>query len=690
MGRCSKPLLLFVTAALVGVAAGCAGQVAAPGCKTKNGCVDSDVVVEPLRLFVDPPFGLGYDCVTIGCDNERRLVVENRGGGTIKLALVRLSIVTSQDFVLRSGDGNELPFNADTSVAVTADTPLELFVRYAPTDGVDDEGSVSIDWYDGELAFEDAVLTRVELPLSTRALGDVVASLQGGRLNFGFVPVGGYASRDIVVKNDGNGGVLSAGPVTLAEGTSTAFFEPTAGAWATQFVNPGAESRIAVHFRPDVEGVFTGSLFVQSNDGAHPALEVAVAGTALADPRAELSALSATSTLDFQTIRVGASRTVEFLVHNDGGAPLTVQATAAGAGFAVYPPEPQTIAPLEAAAFAAVWSPVVGGAFSGRVVLTTNDPTQTRINIDATGFADAPALSAAPVTVDFGGVVQGWTTGAQAFLISNNGSGDLTINTIAFDVGSSSQIRFAEVPPLPVKLVAGDPPISVSVFLEASTLGTTNAVVLVGSDSIDTGFGSGGIARLNVVGRVITCEEGCPVNNGTPSCGTGACEIGACDNRFHDADFGFGNGCECGEDLVPAGGGARRDIDGQCPGLSLGTLNDSDNPNSTSFTGTLSSENDVDLFSFRANDQSQFLTDDYGALVELVSGPAGLVMFARFADAGVGCGGETQRNGPSNRLGGRGKNLNDNSEDVTVWIEWAPGASPQCGNYTVRFRADNG
>ncbi|MDP2339889.1 MAG: choice-of-anchor D domain-containing protein [Deltaproteobacteria bacterium] len=691
-----RALVASVLVGVVVVVAGCPAEVAAGCKKTKtNSCEEDVVVVEPPRLFVDPPFGLGYDCVTIGCDAERRLVVENRGGGTIKLSLVRLSIDTSNDFTLRRADDAALPFDEATVVEITPTTPLELFVRYAPSDGDDDEGAVTLDWYDGKLAFEDAVLTHVELPLSTRALGDVAALLQGGRLNFGFVPLGGYSTRDIVIKNDGNGGVLSVGPVTLADGTSTTFQEPVANAWASQFVNPGAEARIPVNFRPDVVGAFSGTIFVQSNDGANPALSIEVVGTAVSDPQATPS----TSTLDFQTLRVGAARTVEFLVTNTGGVPLTVQAGQSGAGFAVYPAELQTIAPLEAAAFAAVWSPVSGGVFAGQVLLATNDPTQPQIVIGATGFANAPALSASPATIDFGGVVQGWTTGAGTFFISNNGFGDLTIDTIAFDIGSSSQIAFAEVPPLPVKLGPNDPPIAISVFLEANTLGTTNAVVLVGSDSIDTGFGSGGIARLNVVGRVITCEEGCPTNNGTPSCGTGSCEIGSCDNRFHDANISVGDGCECGEDLVPGGGGTRRDVDGVCNGANIGPLGDDcASVREVRRSGTLHSDTEVDLYTFRATDDSEFFgcdfgSDSFGVRIRLEGAPAGMRVCARQAEDGVGCGGENQRRCGGTELffGGGNQVFGDSDEsDFTVWVEWAPGAQPQCGGYTLFVKGNDG
>ncbi len=689
--------LLPVVVVVVLLAAGCASELAAPGCEKTKSCKEEPETVEPPRLFVDPPFGLGFDCVTIGCDHERRLVVENRGGGVIKLPLVRLSVDTSHDFVLRRGDDGELPFDDATSVEITPDVPLELFVRYVPSNGVDDEGAVTLDWYDGAVAFDDAVLTRVELPLSTRALGSVSAALQGGRLNFGFVPVGGYSTREIVIKNDGNGGVLTVGPVSLGEGTSTAFEEPGSGAWGPQFVNPGAEARIPVNFRPDVDGAFVGQLIVETNDGARPALQIEVAGTATAEP---LAAVSVTA-LDFQTLRVGSSRTIEFLVENHGGEPLTVQGGVLGLGFSLFPTDEQTIAPLEAVAFAAVWTPTSGGPFNGLLGLFTNDPTQTQILMGATGFADAPALSAAPPSFDFGGVVQGWTTGAGTFLIRNTGFGELTIDTIAFDVGSSSQIRFAEVPPLPLKLGPDDPPVAVSVFLEATTLGTTSAVVLVGSDSVDTGLGSGGVARLNVTARVITCDEGCPTPNGTPSCGTGACAIGSCDNRFHDPDQSVSSGCECGEDFVPGGGNTRRDVSGTCGGHDFGDLGDncSPHPSQASFTGTLHGDDDVDLFFFRADDDSSFLScdvgsDSYRVTVRVDDAPNGVRICGRKTEPGGGCGGENQRtcsgtSGTRSLQLADGGAVTDDDNDVTVWVEWAPGQAQEiCASYTVVVRAE--
>ncbi len=706
---------------VAGLVTACPAPVAAPGC-VGVGCKTDDQPATPPRLFVDPPFGLGYDCVTIGCDGERRLLVENRGGGTIHLALARLSVDSSTDFHIRRADGGVLPSDEASVVAVTADTPLELLVRYTPTDGRDDEGAVWLDWYDGAVGYDAAVLTRAELPLSTRALGDVAAALGDQRLNFGFVPVGGYAVRDIVISNIGSGGVLSVGPVTLEDGTVVAlgsvFVEgsasDTAGAgWGERFVNPGEAAHIPVVFRPNGERVFQGALFVQTNDGANPALRVDVAGTAVSTPAAAVSVagLSASGPLDFQSLRIGNTRNIEFLVANHGGVPLIVQGAATGAGLSVFPAEPQTVAPLEAAAYVAVWSPTVGGEFVGSVVLTTNDPAQPTVVIAATGFANAPLLTSSPTAIDFGGLVQGWTSGAQTFSLSNAGSGELTVNTIAFEEGSSSQIRFAAVPALPIKLSPGDPPVEVSVFLEGSTLGTANAVVIVGSDSIDggalgiggtgggTGQGADGIARLNVTGQIITCEQGCPVDNGTPSCGTGACEIGACDARFHDAVEGFGSGCECGEDFVNGSNGTRRDIDGQCDGLNIGPIGDDcASTREVRRSGTLHEDNDADLYFFRATDDSSCFSCDCGSdsfdvHIRLENAPSGMVVCARRADDGVGCGGENQRTCSSGEIrfdGGSQVFGNDDDSDITVWVEWGEGAPPQCGGYTLAVKGNGG
>jgi hypothetical protein len=681
------PRVVFSSLVALGVGGlgGCPSEIAAPGCRGDACKTEEDA--EPPRLFVDPPFGLGFDCVTIGCDTERRMVVENRGGGTVSLVLSRLAVDSSADFTLRTGSGAPLPFDEGSAITITPTTPLELFVRYVPGDGTADQGTVTLDWHDARVAFEDAVLERVELPLSTRALGDVAATPQTARLNFGFVPVGGSATRSVVVDNTGAGGVLGVGPVALEDGTPAVFIEPVAGAWAEQFANPGESAEVLVDFRPDAVGTFTGAVLVRSTDGAQPALRIEVAGTSVQEPDAEPD----TRAMDFGAIRVDTTRTLPLVVENRGGAPLTLTGSVTrGGGLTLDVTTAVEVAPLERATFQVTWAPTRGGGLSGQIVFATNDPAESQIAVDVTGFANAPVLVSSTASVNFGSVVQGWTTEARAFELRNTGFGELTISSLSFEVGSSSQIRFAEVPTLPIKLSPEDPPVVVSVFMEASVLGTQNATILVGTDGIDGPLGSGGIGRLTASGVVVTCEVGCPMANGTPSCGTGACTIGSCNTAFHDADNRFATGCECSEDPVRGSPGVFRDVGSQCGDVDfdLGTVSDSGSELIVS--GTLHSLTDTDVFFVRFNDGSG---DDYGARVRFLSGPSGMRLVPRFTDDGEPCGqpsGTPLLPGQTREGGGCSSFLctGNDSENGSFRVEWAPGASPQCGSYRISFDAN--
>ena len=676
------------------VLAGCPSELAAPGTCGGSVC-EPPKPAEPPRLFVDPPFGLGYDCVTLGCDTERKLVVENRGGGTVRIVLSRLSVGTSTDFSLRRGDNSPLPVDDASAVDVLPGAPIELFVRYAPTDGTADSGAVVIDWYDGTKPYEDAVLTTAELPLSTRALGNVAAVSDVLRLNFGFVPVGGYATRDIEISNTGNGGVLAIGPVSLEDLTSPVFEPATATAWDEQFINPADSGTVSVTFRPDAVGTFVGALHVQTNDGAQPSIRIEVAGTAVGEPDAVVS----TPLVDFQSIRSGTSRTLPLVVTNNGGAPLSLQAAIiAGLDLSLTPLEPLVVAPLESTTLQVTWAPLLGGDMNGTVQLSTNDPAEPTIDVSLRGFSNAPSITITPTPVDFGDVVQGWETGARSFTITNVGFGDLTISSIAFDpTRSSPQIRFVEVPPLPVKLTPGDTGITVSVAMDATTLGRVNATVIVGSDSIP-GLSVEGLAPVLITGNVITCEQGCPVTNGTPSCSSGACAIDVCINRFHDADQSFGSGCECGEDLVPAGGGTRRDVGGTCDtSVNIGPIGDNcADVQEVRRTGTLHDESDVDLYVFHATDESRFFGcdftgDSWGVLARLEGAPADMRVCAQ--RSGNGCGGVDSRTCGTTEVrfaGGNDPFGGSDTSDITVWVEWAPGSFPQCGQYTLFAKGNTG
>ena len=688
----TTPSLAFARAfafALAGVvlgAAGCPTGVASG--KPPPPTLDAG----PPRFFADPPFGVGFECVTIGCNDARPLVVENRGGGKLALALIRTTVDTSADFTLTCKDGGPLPLPS-AQIMLGAGEKLELVVRYTPSDGVVDSGSVAFEHYDGALAFNDAAPKTDHVPLTARVFGTPAAVPDAAVIDFGFVPAGTDATLPLVVENTATDSILSVGPCTREDGTAREFHAPTPREWGVHFANPGGSTSMPIVFSPRDPTVFFGAVLVDTNDPLKPGIRVPVQGTAIVDPR--LAVIDpATGVLELPPMRSGDTRTRPLVVRNLGGQPLDVHAeltAGAASGIAIDVADQAAIAPLATATFNVSLSTAQGGEVFGTVLLTSNDPSAPAgIEVPVHGEVDAPVLSVSPPSLEFGDIVQTWTAPPQTVYLGNAGFGELTISSVAFDVGASDEIVLVSVPQLPIKIAPGEPPVGVTVLVNAVNLGAASATLLVGSDSV-----LGAVARVDVHVNVISCEQGCPIPNGVPDCSGGYCDVGSCFPTFHDADFSPVNGCECREDIV---GNTSADIPSACMGLDIGSLHDGNGggTRSTSRNGTLHAFNDSDLYFFRAVDDGCFFcSDNYGADVTL-SGPAGMQLCANFQSAGSGCGGlptncrtitsgavTIRGNGQSGIFGS-----SDNSEDVTVFVLWPANAPPICGGYNLFMRAD--
>lgn len=690
--------LLLASAALL-AAAGCeqsldgACNTDPSRCPTKK----EEEPPEPPRIYVEPPFGLGFDCVSVGCDQTRTFRVENRGGGEVAIRLVRLSVDTSSDFdiELAGVDGAEAPaFPSVTSpIHLAKGKAFDVVVRYTPSDALPDEGALWIDWYDGSIPAEEAAAEREVLPITTRVLGSAVAELVTPTLNFGFVPVGETVTLPLKVRNATEGSAVLALEVPLFDPSSAPHFALAPEPTRTIFVNPGETMDIPVSLSPDHVDWYTGTLYIPTNDGGRPQLVVQLLGTAIQEPYFAVLQPSDWR-LDFGQVRIGASVTREVMVRNLGGQPLSVTATMPqGGDLGFSTPIPlgtplPTIPPLGQVSFDVSASPLVGGDVFGEMRFTTNDPTLPEDWLDLQVYGLAPEGVVSPPSLAFGNIVQGWTSEAQTVHISNGGTGELTITGASFELGSSSQVRFATEPELPVKLRPGQDALPISVLVVAQTVGDANATLIVQTDGIASQE-----LRIPITARVVTCEQGCPVANGNPSCAAGHCEIGSCLPRYHDTDGQYGNGCECGED--PGG-----DVGSSCSsGDNVGPLGDkcsSYNSDWVSKTGTIHSPSDVDLYYFYAHDDSSFPTcdttsDSFKAQVEFVSRSSNVEFCVRRVGGEGTCGGENQWScGYTTSWSYDGSYGRDDNSWVTVWVRHRPGAAPMCGDYTIRFRAKKG
>lgn len=672
-------------ACILGLLAACPATVQVGSCPEGSCGADAGPVDNsPPRFFADPPFGVGFSCVEIGCDTEKTLVLENQGGGRLGIALVRPAVDTSFDFTLSRADGAELP-RPEAPAFLGPSERLEVVVRYLPSDGVVDTGAVVVEHWDAALPYEESIPLEDQIPLTARAVGAPAAALPQAVLDFGFVAVGETRTLDVVVENRGTEGVLAAGPAAVegpAPDAASVFHAVADDAWAERFANAGASTSFSVAFTPTGADAFFGALVIATNDPALPSLRVELQGTAIAEPR--LAVTEPAGDVVLAPMRLGESRAAPVRVRNLGGQPLELQAAITGAalGFTVAPSS-ATVAPLAEATFAVSLASVAGGGNEALLTFQSNDPASSSESTRrVVGTVNAPQVQVTPDAVDLGAVVQSWVATPQAVTLTNSGFGELTISGIDFEVGSSQAVQIVDGPMLPVKLPPGDAGVTLTVVMHATSIGPVEATLLVTSDDIDAA-----VTRVPLSGRVITCDEGCPTARGIPECSTGACRIGSCLDGYHDPNGDVHDGCECSEDLDPFNN--RVDIPQACPGRDLGNLYDNANPEEVVVTGTLHTPSDIDLIYFQAIDNSQFLDDSFGVVVKLESGPPGLLVCANIRSSDSGCGG-LPTTCSTTSVSDTGSGIGDDSKDVTVFLKWAPDAAPMCGPYTLRLRANAG
>ena len=680
---------------------GCPEDAASTNCATNPESCASLVDEEPARLYVDPPFGLGFGCVLIGCDERKILSLENRGGGTLAITSIQLKEGSSEDFsflIFNKEDDNveealELP-TQESPIKIKAEKAKALAISYIPKDGIADNAFLVIEAHDASLDYAESVITRVEVPLRSRVLGGAAMALSLETVNFGFVALNETVQATLTVKNESeNDAVLTLASLSLNDDT---------GVFSHTFpeqphANPGESIEVILEFTPNDYRDFSGELIVTTNDTAQPISSVQLLGTAFSEPGIRITP-SIGQGLDFGEVRQGESETLELQIYNAGGAPLEFIPTLTPLGetaegiFSMDAIEGvafPVIAPLNELSLAIHATPTAGGLHEAVLQLTTNDPDNTTITVTLTVYGNAPVATFNTESIDFGSVVVGWQSEPATIEISNDGTGDLTIYSYNFEVGSSPQIQIATAPELPVKIGPDDDPIQFSFFLNAQSLGPANATFLVQTDGVN--FTT---ARLDMTGTVVSCVEGCPVANGMPSCDTGACEIDSCSDGYHDTNTAFVDGCECQEERNGD------DVGGNCSTKrDLGNLGDdcSDHNQSVTVTGNLHNAEDTDLYYVKMDDAGSVICDTFGdsfrAKVELLSAPAGLALCVNIRASGSGCGGYTDYYDPSycgqNSYSSGGSWSSDDDKEVVAWVVWRPDASPICTNYQIKFRADD-
>jgi hypothetical protein len=284
--------------------------------------------------------------------------------------------------------------------------------------------------------FDSLVLTTALL--STGILGGCAGIVNGTKtaiqaafqvnpttVNFGKVGVGKQTTQTIAVTNTGNTAVsITQATISNPQFSLTSVTLPMSMAM-------GQSGNFTVAVTPSATGTLSGTLTVQGNDGAAPAV-VNLSATAVA-PAPQISVSS--SSVQFGTVGIGSTGNMNLTISNTGGADLTISVISiSGAEFGVSGiTTPKTIVAGQSAQASLSFQPKVGGAAAATLSITSNDPANptTSVTLGGTGStAIFGQLQARPASVSFGTVSTG-SNATQQITLNNTGTAAVQISSIA-------------------------------------------------------------------------------------------------------------------------------------------------------------------------------------------------------------------------------------------------------------------
>ncbi len=204
-------------------------------------------------------------------------------------------------------------------------------------------------------------------------------------------------------------------------------------------------------------------------------------GLAPANTTGSTIALS-TSSLNFGSVMVGSSKTMQETLSNPSAAAVTVsQATASGAGFSISGLKlPLTLSPSQTVSFSATYSPTTPGSSSGSLTVVSN-ASNSSVGASLSGTAvTSGSLAANPSNVAFGNVQVG-STASQFESLTNTGGSTVTISQVNV-TGAGFSINNLT---LPVTLNANQSVTFTTVFSPANSGSASGSLTIV-SDSSDS------------------------------------------------------------------------------------------------------------------------------------------------------------------------------------------------------------
>lgn len=322
------------------------------------------------------------------------------------------------------------------------------------------------------------------LSLDLRGIGGgPEAGASPARLDFGTHAVGSKTALPIRLQNNGGSVVPLQIDVLHVLGDATFVV-----AWAGPLtLEAGDFVDVPVFFEPDRQGTMTARVAIGTNDGAAPALEVALSGSAQATLPCDLKVTPAA--LDFGTLPPGQGAVLGLRAENVGRdvcalKDLAVEGDPSGRfSLAGKVPPGFELQPGEWFVRHVAFAGGPEGDFSGRVTFTTQSDATPRWSVPLAAHVQASCVALVPPYLDWGVVRGDCPSSPRTFEAVNRCQAPVSLTSVAVGPGTSDQFALESGPTLPLGL-ASQARGSFSVSFRGDVLGETLQPLYLGTSEL--------------------------------------------------------------------------------------------------------------------------------------------------------------------------------------------------------------
>ena len=384
------------------------------------------------------PTSKNYGSVVLGQSKQQIFSISNTGSASLEVTSTSLSGGQSDQFAIINGGG---------AFSLASGASHDMTVRFTPSSVGTKSTSLSIASNDPD---------ENPLTISLSGSGIVIPDIHSAQTDhsYGDVYLGSSSSFTFQIQNTGNGD-LHVSSTTLG-GTCPGQFAIKGGG-GTFTVVPGGSRNVIVAFEPTILGYSSSILILQSDDPDENPYNLTISGNGIAIPAPNIS-VSPTS-YQYGSLVVGTGSNKTFVVSNTGNADLHLSGIALSGSEASHfsiqsGGSDATVTPGSQQNIVVRFQPLSVGSKSALLSITSDDPDQNPVTLQLSGQGTLPDISVTPSSYDFGNVL--WDhTADKCFMIKNEGSATLTINSIQFSGTSSGGFAIADNP-APLSLGPGE------------------------------------------------------------------------------------------------------------------------------------------------------------------------------------------------------------------------------------------